>query len=211
MVVQESELKFRVNLHDYLDTGLFLDHRPTRQMIMRMAKGKTFLNLFAYTGTATVYAAAGGATTTTTVDMSNTYLGWAQDNMALNGFKGEQHRFLREDCLQWLGTAAESGNRYQLIFLDPPTFSNSKKMETILDIKRDHADLIDKVMALLDEQGVLIFSCNTRNFKLDSDALSDYVMRDITKPTTSEDFRRKPAHKCWCLATNADALKACIP
>ena len=210
MVVQESGLKFRVNLHDYLDTGLFLDHRPTRQMIMHIAKGKTFLNLFAYTGTATVYAAAGGAATTTTVDMSNTYLGWAQDNMALNGFKGEQHRFLREDCLQWLETAAETGNRYQLIFLDPPTFSNSKKMETILDIKRDHVELIDKVMALLDEQGVLIFSSNARNFKLDSDALSDYILRDITKQTTSEDFRRKPAHQCWCLARNADALKACV-
>ena len=210
MVVQESGLNFRVNLHDYLDTGLFLDHRPTRQMIMHIAKGKAFLNLFAYTGTATVYAAAGGAATTTTVDMSNTYLGWAQDNMALNGFKGEQHRFLREDCLQWLETAAETGNRYQLIFLDPPTFSNSKKMETILDIKRDHAELIDKVMALLDEQGVLIFSSNARNFKLDSDALSDYILRDITKQTTSEDFRRKPAHKCWCLARNADALKACV-
>jgi 23S rRNA (guanine2445-N2)-methyltransferase / 23S rRNA (guanine2069-N7)-methyltransferase len=130
--------------------------------------------------------------------------------MALNSFKSERHRFLREDCLQWLDAAAESGKRYQLIFLDPPTFSNSKKMETILDIKRDHADLIHKVMALLDERGVLVFSCNARNFKLDNEALSAYVLRDITKQTTSEDFRRKPAHKCWCLARNADALKACI-
>ncbi len=209
LIANENGLKFRINLKDYLDTGLFLDHRLTRKLISRMAENRSFLNLFAYTGTATVYAAAGGARLTTTVDMSNTYLAWAQDNLELNGLSGKQHEFIREDCIKWLADAKLEGRRYQLIFLDPPTFSNSKRMEQTLDIKRDHVELIQQTMELLDDDGVLIFSCNAHGFKLDQKHLEEYSIRDITRMTTSEDFRRKPAHVCWCLARDADTLKDC--
>jgi len=209
LIANEYGLKFRVNLKDYLDTGLFLDHRLTRKLISRVAKNRSFLNLFAYTGTATVYAAAGGAISSTTVDMSNTYLAWAQDNLELNNFSGKQHEFIREDCIKWLSDAKNEGRRYQLIFLDPPTFSNSKRMDYTLDIKRDHVELINQTMELLDDDGVLIFSCNAHGFKLDQKHLGEYSIRDITRMTTSEDFRRKPAHVCWCLARDAETLKIC--
>lgn len=209
LIANEYGLKFRVNLKDYLDTGLFLDHRLTRKLISRIAKNRSFLNLFAYSGTATVYAAAGGASSSTTVDMSNTYLAWAQDNLELNNFSGKQHEFIREDCIKWLSDAKNEGRRYQLIFLDPPTFSNSKRMDRTLDIKRDHVELINQTMELLDDAGVLIFSCNAHGFKLDQKHLKEYSIRDITRMTTSEDFRRKPAHVCWCLARDADTLKNC--
>jgi len=209
LIANEYGLKFRVNLKDYLDTGLFLDHRLTRKLISRVAKNRSFLNLFAYTGTATVYAAAGGAISSTTVDMSNTYLAWAQDNLELNNFSGKQHEFIREDCIKWLSVAKNEGRRYQLIFLDPPTFSNSKRMDYTLDIKRDHVELINQTMELLDDDGVLIFSCNAHGFKLDQKRLGEHSIRDITRMTTSEDFRRKPAHVCWCLARDADILKNC--
>lgn len=209
LIANEYGLKFRVNLKDYLDTGLFLDHRLTRKLISRIAKNRSFLNLFAYSGTATVYAAAGGASSSTTVDMSNTYLAWAQDNLELNNFSGKQHEFIREDCIKWLSDAKNEGRRYQLIFLDPPTFSNSKRMDRTLDIKRDHVELINQTMELLDDDGVLIFSCNAHGFKLDQKHLKEYSIRDITRMTTSEDFRRKPAHVCWCLARDADTLKNC--
>ncbi len=209
LIANEYGLKFRVNLKDYLDTGLFLDHRLTRKLISRVAKNRSFLNLFAYTGTATVYAAAGGAISSTTVDMSNTYLAWARDNLELNNFSGKQHEFIREDCIKWLSDAKNEGRRYQLIFLDPPTFSNSKRMDYTLDIKRDHVELINQTMELLDDDGVLIFSCNAHGFKLDQKHLGEYSIRDITRMTTSEDFRRKPAHVCWCIARDADTLKIC--
>jgi 23S rRNA (guanine2445-N2)-methyltransferase / 23S rRNA (guanine2069-N7)-methyltransferase len=209
LIANEYGLKFRVNLKDYLDTGLFLDHRLTRKLISRVAKNRSFLNLFAYTGTATVYAAAGGAISSTTVDMSNTYLAWAQNNLELNNFSGKQHEFIREDCIKWLSDAKNEGRRYQLIFLDPPTFSNSKRMDHTLDIKRDHVELINQAMELLDDDGVLIFSCNAHGFKLDKKHLEEYSIRDITRMTTSEDFRRKPAHVCWCLARDAETLKNC--
>jgi len=202
-IVDENGLKFVINLHDYLDTGLFLDHRLTRQLIRRLAENKHFLNLFAYTGTVSVYAAAGGAASTTTVDMSNTYLDWAQDNMALNGFSGGQHVFERADCIQWLWDAWKAGRHFQLIFLDPPTFSNSKKMQQTFDVARDHAELIKHAMRLLDEDGVLIFSTNARSFKLDASALADFVISDITSQTTSEDFKRRPVHRCWCISRSA--------
>jgi 23S rRNA (guanine2445-N2)-methyltransferase / 23S rRNA (guanine2069-N7)-methyltransferase len=209
LIANEYGLKFRVNLKDYLDTGLFLDHRLTRKLIFRVSKNRSFLNLFAYTGTATVYAAAGGASSSTTVDMSNTYLAWAKDNLELNNLSGKQHEFIREDCIKWLSDAKNEGRRYQLIFLDPPTFSNSKRMDHTLDIKRDHVELINRTMELLEDDGVLIFSCNAHGFKLDQKHLEEYAMRDITRMTTSEDFRRKPAHVCWCLARGADTLKSC--
>ena len=206
LIANEYGLKFKVNLKDYLDTGLFLDHRLTRKLISKISANKSFLNLFAYTGSATVYAAAGGASSSTTVDMSNTYLAWAQDNLKLNRLSGKQHEFIREDCIKWLSDAKKEVRRYQLIFLDPPTFSNSKRMDHTLDIKRDHVELINQAMALLDDCGVLIFSCNTHGFKLDQQHLEEYSMRDITRMTTSEDFRRRPAHVCWCLARNADSI-----
>jgi 23S rRNA (guanine2445-N2)-methyltransferase / 23S rRNA (guanine2069-N7)-methyltransferase len=206
LIVNENELKFRINLKDYLDTGLFLDHRLTRQMIAGLAHHKSFLNLFAYTATATVYAAAAGASSTTTVDMSNTYLAWAQQNMKLNHLLDKKHAFVREDCIKWLEQENSKGKHYQLIFLDPPTFSNSKRMGHTLDIRRDHVELIRQAMAILADEGLLIFSCNARGFNLDEEALRAYVMRDITRMTTAEDFRRKPAHVCWCLAKNAAQL-----
>ena len=206
LIAKEGGLRFKINLKDYLDTGLFLDHRLTRKLISRIVQNKSFLNLFAYTGTATVYAAAGGASCSTTVDMSNTYLAWAQE---LNNLSGKQHEFIREDCIKWLIDAKKEGRRYQLIFLDPPTFSNSKRMDHTFDIKRDHVELLKHTMELLDDNGILIFSSNAHGFKLDQTHLETYSIRDITRMTTTEDFRRKPAHVCWCLARNADILKNC--
>jgi 23S rRNA (guanine2445-N2)-methyltransferase / 23S rRNA (guanine2069-N7)-methyltransferase len=208
-IVSENGLQFKINLKDYLDTGLFLDHRLTRRLIAQLAPNKNFLNLFAYTATATVYAAAGGARSTTSVDMSNTYLDWAQQNMRLNKLLGQNHTFIREDCIKWLEDESNKGSRYQLIFLDPPTFSNSKRMDHTLDIRRDHVALIRQAMAILAEDGLLIFSCNARGFKLDEAALDGYALHDITRMTTTEDFRRKPAHVCWCLAKDAAQVKAC--
>jgi 23S rRNA (guanine2445-N2)-methyltransferase / 23S rRNA (guanine2069-N7)-methyltransferase len=193
--VQEGGCRFWVNFHDHLDTGLFLDHRPTRLMIQKMAKGKNFLNLFAYTGVATVHAAKGGAIKTTTADMSGTYLDWAKRNMALNGFAGAEHKYIQADCLEWLANATE---RYDLIFLDPPTFSTSKRMTTSLDIQRDHVDLILKASHLLRPDGVLIFSNNFRRFKMDRDALTGLGVEDISRATLPKDFSRNPRiHNCW--------------
>lgn len=209
LVVNESGLKFKINLGEYIDTGLFLDHRLTRQLIARIARDKSFLNLFAYTGSATVYAAAGGASSTTSVDMSNTYLAWAQENLALNGLASSRHAFIREDCIRWMADAAESESRYQVIFLDPPTFSNSKRMQQTLDIRRDHVALIRQAMDLLADDGVLIFSCNAQGFRLDEKQLNDYALADITSQTTTVDFRRRPAHVCWCLARHHENLQVC--
>ena len=170
VVVEEGGLKFLVNFTDYLDTGLFLDHRATRARIRAASKGKRFLNLFCYTGVATVYAAAGGAASTTSIDMSRTYLDWAKRNLSINGIPGE-HRFVQEDCLAWL--AAEDKERYDLIFLDPPTFSNSKRMDHEFDVQRDHVDLIRATLKRLAPGGLLLFSTNFRKFKLDGAALAD--------------------------------------
>lgn len=199
-VIEEGGHRFWVNFSDFLDTGLFLDHRLTRALIEREARGKRFLNLFAYTGTATVYAAAGGATSTTTVDMSNTYLDWAQRNLTLNGIQGEQHEFIQADCVQWLAQQQKSpwNKRFDLIFLDPPTFSTSKRMEGTFDVQRDHVALIRAAVALLERDGVLIFSNNFRKFSLDTDALSDLDIDDISAKTIPPDFSRNPKiHRCW--------------
>ena len=196
--VSEGGNRFLVNFEDYLDTGLFLDHRITRRIIGEQARGADFLNLFAYTGTATVYAARGGATSTTTVDMSNTYIDWARRNMALNGFSGPAHRFIQADCLQWLERAPAEGRRYGLIFLDPPSFSTSKRMSGTLDIQRDHAELIRAATALLAPGGELIFSNNLRRFRMDHDALPGLVVEDISRRTLPRDFARNPRiHNCW--------------
>ena len=196
--VTENDLSFWVNLTDYLDTGLFLDHRITRQMIAERAAGKAFLNLFAYTGSATVYAAAGNAESTTTVDMSNTYLQWAEDNMALNGFTADKYRNVRANCLEWLQEAQQAPEKYGLIFLDPPTFSNSTRMDGVFDIQRDHVSLIQMTVNLLTKDGTLIFSTNRRDFKMDNDALSKLTIKDISRATLPKDFERNTKiHYCW--------------
>jgi len=197
-IIEEGGCKLLVNFEDYLDTGLFLDHRPIRTLIQKQAKDKRFLNLFAYTGSATVHAAVGGAKSTTTVDMSNTYINWAKKNMALNANKGT-HEFIQADCLEWLATEAQLANRqYDLIFLDPPTFSNSKRMDEVFDIQADHVQLINNAVSLLSPGGVLYFSTNFRRFKLDKQALSDLIVEDITASTIPEDFARNPKiHYCW--------------
>ncbi|NLO27731.1 MAG: bifunctional 23S rRNA (guanine(2069)-N(7))-methyltransferase RlmK/23S rRNA (guanine(2445)-N(2))-methyltransferase RlmL [Actinobacteria bacterium] len=197
--VKEDGLRFLVGLTDHLDTGLFLDHRLTRQIIRRLAPGRRFLNLFGYTGTATVYAAAGGAQATTTVDLSATYLDWARRNLSLNGFNDTRHSLLRADCRRWLAQAADRPNgEYDLIFLDAPTFSNSKGMTGTLDIQRDHGELIRAAVRLLSTQGVLLFSTNYRRFKLDETLTQELAVTDITKQTIPPDFARNPRiHRCY--------------
>ncbi len=197
-VVYESDCRFWVNFEDYLDTGLFLDHRITRSKLAALARGKDFLNLFAYTGTATVHAARGGAKSTLTVDMSNTYLQWARRNLLLNGFDNESHRTQQANCLEWLDLAAKRGNKYGLIFLDPPSFSSSKRMEGTFDVLRDHVSLIKKTVKLLEPDGVLIFSNNLRRFKMESQALPGLQIKDISRSTLPLDFERNPRiHNCW--------------
>ncbi|WP_031438327.1 bifunctional 23S rRNA (guanine(2069)-N(7))-methyltransferase RlmK/23S rRNA (guanine(2445)-N(2))-methyltransferase RlmL [Methylobacter tundripaludum] len=197
-IIEEGGCKLLVNFEDYLDTGLFLDHRPIRMLIQKQAKDKSFLNLFAYTGSATVHAAMGGAKSTTTVDMSNTYINWAKKNMALNANEGA-HEFIQTDCLEWLAAEAQLANRhYDLIFLDPPTFSNSKRMDAVFDIQNDHVQLINNAISLLSPGGVLYFSTNFRRFKIDKQALSDLIVEDISAATIPEDFARNPKiHYCW--------------
>lgn len=196
--VEESGLRFLVNLTDYLDTGLFLDHRMTRRLLRKLAPGRRFLNLFAYTGSATVSAAAGGAASTTSVDLSLTYLDWARRNLALNGFSGPEHGFVRADCLQWLTQAprprgrVRPGGAYDLIFLDAPTFSNSKSMTATLDIQRDHVGLVRAAADLLSPEGIMIFSTNFRRFKLDPALALEFEVADITKQTMPPDFARNP-------------------
>jgi 23S rRNA (guanine2445-N2)-methyltransferase / 23S rRNA (guanine2069-N7)-methyltransferase len=194
--VREGPCRLLVNFTDYLDTGLFLDHRDTRTMLGGLAKGKTFLNLFGYTGTATVHAALGGAVSTTTVDMSYTYLDWAQRNFELNKLAGNKHELVQADVLVWLKENRQ--RRYGLIFLDPPTFSRSKRMEDTLDVQRDHAALIADTAALLEPGGVLIFSTNLRRFKMDREAFAGLHVEDITRKTIPRDFERDPKiHQCF--------------
>jgi 23S rRNA (guanine2445-N2)-methyltransferase / 23S rRNA (guanine2069-N7)-methyltransferase len=204
VVVEEGGLKFWVNFHDYLDTGLFLDHRLVRGMLRDLARGADFLNLFCYTASATVYAAAGGARTTVSVDLSNTYLDWARDNLVLNGFSSANHELHRADCLTWLEQQGAAGPRFDLIFLDPPTFSNSKSMEGVLDVQRDHVGMIRRSMQLLRPAGRLLFSTNYTRFKLDQAALSDLAVQDITAPTIPKDFERHTRiHRCFSISSAA--------
>ncbi|MBS2026492.1 MAG: bifunctional 23S rRNA (guanine(2069)-N(7))-methyltransferase RlmK/23S rRNA (guanine(2445)-N(2))-methyltransferase RlmL [Deltaproteobacteria bacterium] len=192
--VHEGGHKFWVNFTDYLDTGLFLDHRPTRAMVERLAMGKRFLNLFAYTGSVTVYAAAGGASMSTTVDMSNTYLDWAKRNFELNGLS-KKHELVRDDVMKWL---EKSRDTYDLIFLDPPTHSRSKRMDEDFDIQRDHVKLLQLTAARLAPGGTLLFSNNYRRFKLDEAALPGLAIEDISALTLPPDFARNPRiHRCW--------------
>jgi 23S rRNA (guanine2445-N2)-methyltransferase / 23S rRNA (guanine2069-N7)-methyltransferase len=195
VIVEEGGLKFLVNFTDYLDTGLFLDHRQTRARIRALAGGKRFLNLFCYTGTATVHAAAGGAASTTSVDMSRTYVDWAKRNMSVNELGGT-HEFVQADCLAWL--AEGGGVPWDLIFLDPPTFSNSKRMAREFEVQRDHVELIRATLKHLAPGGLLLFSTNFRKFKLDASALAGLDVRDVTRATVPFDFARDPkVHACF--------------
>ncbi len=193
--VTEGRGRYHVNLWDYLDTGVFLDHRPLRLKIYQQAQGKKFLNLFCYTATATVQAAIGGASSSVSVDMSNTYLQWAAKNFALNNISGERHKLVQADCIKWLEQCREG---FDVIMLDPPTFSNSKRMEGVLDVQRDHVTLIKRCMDLLQPGGTLYFSNNLRSFKLERESLDRFGVEDITPTTIDRDFERNPKiHHCF--------------
>jgi len=194
LVVNEGKAKLIVNLYDYLDTGLFLDHRWLRLYFSEHCRGKRFLNCFCYTASASVHAALGGAVTTN-VDLSNTYLDWAEQNFRLNHLPVNKHNFIQADCTQWL-TACRA--RYDVIFLDPPSFSNSKRMRDTLDIQRDHVSLIDAAMRLLEPGGQLYFSNNLKKFKLSTEVVERYRVEDISQLSLDEDFKRaKPSHHCF--------------
>ncbi len=193
--VNENGLRFWVNLTDYLDTGLFLDHRITRQQVRAESSGKRVLNLFAYTGSFSVYAAAGDATEVCTVDLSNTYLDWSKRNMKLNGFEGARYSFIQADVKTFLKEISVA--RYDLIVLDPPTFSNSKRMEEELDIQRDHAYLIKECLRILTPGGLLYFSNNYTRFELDAAAIPNAEIKDITRATTPFDFEGRLNRPCF--------------
>ncbi len=206
LLVSEYNAKLWVNLTDYLDTGLFLDHRIARQMLGKMSQGKDFLNLFAYTGTASVHAGLGGARSTTTVDMSRTYLEWAEKNLRANGLTGQQHCLIQADCLSWLSNTDE---QFDVIFIDPPTFSNSKRMETTFDVQRDHLVLMKELKRLLRRKGTIMFSNNKRGFQMDLAGIAALGLeaKEITALTQSEDFaRNRQIHNCW-LVTHSQEEK----
>ncbi|MBV9988535.1 MAG: class I SAM-dependent methyltransferase [Chitinophagaceae bacterium] len=193
--VMENGLKFQVNLTDYLDTGLFLDHRITRQMVREQSKDKQVLNLFCYTGSFSVYAAAGGAAGVVSVDLSKTYLSWAEDNCVINRFKDpSRYRFVHADVKQYLKTLPPES--FDLVVIDPPTFSNSKRMKDFLDIQRDHVELLNDVLAATRKNGIVYFSTNFTRFELDAPSIQASEIKDITKATTPFDFEGKL--KRWC-------------
>ena len=197
IVVNEGRARFEVNLSDYLDTGLFLDHRPVRAMLGELCQGKSLLNLFCYTASATVQAALAGAKSSLSIDMSNTYLDWAQRNFELNSLSSAKHQLLRADCLKWL---EEDSQSFDVIFLDPPTFSNSKKMESVLDVQRDHPELIRQAVTKLNPEGTLVFSNNFRKFKLDELISRQFSCENITQQTLDNDFERNPRiHNVWII------------
>lgn len=197
LIVREGGLRFYVNLSDYLDTGLFLDHRSTREKFRDLARDQRVLNLFCYTGAFSVYAADGGAKSIVSVDLSNTYLNWAQRNMALNRlFDADRHEFCRSDVLQYLQEAEPES--FDLVILDPPTFSNSKAMQGNLDVQRDHARLINQTLRLLSPGGLLYFSTNCRKFRLERSALDATFVKDITNQTIPFDFQGRMQR--WCFA-----------
>jgi 23S rRNA (cytosine1962-C5)-methyltransferase len=194
--VEENGLKFIVNLSDYLDTGLFLDHRVTRQIVREESNNKKVLNLFAYTGSFSVYAASGGANEVVTVDLSKTYLEWAKRNMELNGFRNrEKYKYVHADVKQYLKTIPAA--YFDLIVMDPPTFSNSKRVEGFLDIQRDHAELINDCLKGLSADGILYFSTNFRKFVLDKEKIRARSITEISKTTTAFDFEKKLSRYCF--------------
>ncbi|WP_374027671.1 class I SAM-dependent methyltransferase [Bdellovibrio bacteriovorus] len=199
-VVRESQALLKVNLYDYLDTGLFLDHRPMRQKVFKSVKDKKFLNLFCYTGSVSVFAALGGAITTS-VDMSQTYLRWAQENFQLNNLDPAKHNFINADVLEWLRNT-KSPNTFDVIFLDPPTFSNSKKMDDTFEVERDQEFLVESCMNMLRPEGILYFSNNKRKFKISLAVLSKYKVKEITAESIPQDFHDKKIHNCFEIRSN---------
>lgn len=200
IVMSEYGAKLKINLWDYLDTGLFLDHRKTRQIVAKKSKGKSLLNLFAYTGSVSLQAALHGAEAITTVDMSNTYLNWAQDNFKLNNLSGHKYQFVQADCLKWLKDNKET---FDIIFIDPPTFSNSKRMEDSFDVQRDHIKVITDAVNSLSQGGEIIFTNNKRNFKMDAEAIEKLglVAKNISDMTRDKDFERnKHIHNSWLIS-----------
>lgn len=196
VIMHEQNLSFYINLSDYLDTGIFLDHRIIRQKIREMSAEKRFLNLYGYTGTATVFAVAGGASRTVTVDISNTYLEWGKDNLELNGYRGRRYEYVKSDVFEYLKSSTDT---FDLIFLDPPTFSNSKMVPGTLDTQRDHPALINFCMDRLADDGKLIFSTNYRKFSMDEAITKAFQVEDITKESISPDYRNKRIHSCWII------------
>ena len=203
-IIEEGPCRFYVNFQDYLDTGIFLDHRLTRDMIQDMSPGKRFLNLFCYTGTASVYAAIGNARSTTSVDMSSTYLNWCQDNFNLNKLPLAQHKFIKANCLEWITRQQE---QYDLIFVDPPTFSNSKNMQGVFDVQQHYVELLRQCVRLLAPKGTILFSTNHRKFKFDNAPFSDMCVDDISKRTLPEDFKNNTKiHRCWLISHNTGTV-----
>ena len=192
--VKERGIKFEVNVEDYIDCGLFLDHRPLRGKIEKLADGKKILNLFCYTGSLSVAAAYAKDAVVTSVDMSNTYLDWAKRNFDLNGINQNKHQFIRADITDWIKTHQEG---YDIIILDPPSFSNSKKMDESFDIQRDHIFLLEELKKNLNENAILYFSNNLRNFKLDPSISEIYLIKDISKESIPPDFRDPKIHHCF--------------
>ncbi|MBL0710465.1 MAG: bifunctional 23S rRNA (guanine(2069)-N(7))-methyltransferase RlmK/23S rRNA (guanine(2445)-N(2))-methyltransferase RlmL [Colwellia sp.] len=203
ITMNEHGALFKINLWDYLDTGLFLDHRKTRQIVAKKSNGKSLLNLFAYTGSISVQAALHGASSIMTVDMSNTYLNWAQDNFALNKLSGHKYQFVQADCLEWL---KKNTNKYDVIFIDPPTFSNSKRMEDSFDVQRDHVALLTDALKCLARGGEIFFTNNKRNFKMDLDAMEVLGLQatNLSDATRDKDFaRNKHIHNSWSIKRKA--------
>lgn len=208
-VVDEYGLKFEVNLSDYLDVGLFLDHRLTRRMVGEQSAGKRVLNLFSYTGAFTVHARAGGAVATTTVDLSKTYLAWAERNLGLNGFRlSERHRLVHEDCLAFLDAGPEADERYDIVVCDPPTFSNSKRMRAdSFAIDRDWPWLVERLVRFLAPEGRIYFSTNSRGLKWDAAAVPESLFtKEISRQTVPEDFRNERIHRCWIVERRRSAV-----
>jgi 23S rRNA (cytosine1962-C5)-methyltransferase len=197
--VLEYGVKFWVNLVDYLDTGLFLDHRETRKIVADASKGKRVLNLFAYTCSFSIHAAISGAVYTKSVDMSNTYAAWGRDNFILNGIKANNHEIVRADCLKFLGDEIWNGGKYDVIIIDPPTISRSKKMDQLFDIQVDYETLISQSLDLLSDNGVIFFSTNSRRFTFDQTLFKGCSIQDISKKTLPIDFHDPKIHRCWKL------------
>lgn len=195
--VFEYGAKFKINLHDYLDTGLFLDHRETRQLAASMAKGKRLLNLFAYTCSFSVHAALAGASFTKSVDLSNTYTDWGRDNFLLNNISLKNHEIIRADCIKFLDEEIRSRTKYDLIIIDPPTISRSKKMDGLFDIQTDYPMLIAKALKLLSPEGTIFFSTNSRKFKFDTSLFESCDTKEISDKTLPIDFHNKKIHRCW--------------
>lgn len=192
-IIQENERLFYINLADYFDSGLFLDHRDARKWVGQHSKNKSVLNLFAYTGAFSIYAARGGASKTVTVDTSNTYLDWAEDNFKLNKIEKGQHEFVKYDAIKYLAEARKAKSQfYDLIIIDPPTFSNSKSRQDIFEIKRDHVELINNALSILNHKGIVLFSTNFTKFKLKAELIHSKSIKDITTETIPLDFKTNP-------------------